>query len=75
MTDPLDRAFGPPPADMGTPLDPDLTQDVANYWPGIVSSSGARPAALEAEIACSFCVGLNGHHAHNCIRPRRDDAA
>ncbi len=39
----------------------------------IHGSSGARPAALEAEIACSFCPGLNGEHVKNCIRPGQSD--
>lgn len=68
----LERAIGPAPSDMGGPIDEEQAQVMANIWPHTIpAGSGARPQALEAKVACSFCVGLNGEHTKNCLRPEK----
>ena len=66
----LERALGPAPENMGGPLHDEVATAQAHIWPFTVPAvTGARPAALEAKSACSFCVGLNGEHVKNCLRP------
>lgn len=73
--DELFRAFGAPPPDYGPRIDEESSQANADIWGHVAAmfSAGARPAALEAQSACSFCVGLNGDHAKNCLRRRPPD--
>jgi hypothetical protein len=76
MTD-LDRAFGPEPRDMGPPINSEASESAAEGWHHAVAlgwgyvSSGSRPHALEAQIACSFCPGLDGEHVKNCLLPEK----